>query len=159
MRNTKAAIVIAYMVGPLLCIPSFLAFSVHPKNVTVDNYCHIIQTSDNVELTDATNITIYVLKLSELSTANGGLMTRINFCVYGVVIKLIPCVALTELSRRLICAMGERKRKRQQLNTAPGRGRIRSTTSSIMLKKERQANRTTTMLLAVLILFLITEIP
>ena len=90
MRNTKAVIVIAYIVGPILCIPIFLAFSVHPKNVTVDNYGHTIQTSDNVELTDATKITIYVLKLSELSTANGGLMTRITFWVYGVVIKLIP---------------------------------------------------------------------
>ena len=63
MRNTKAVIVIAYIVGPLLCIPIFLTFSVHPKNVTVDNYGNIIQTSDNVELIDETKITIYVLKL------------------------------------------------------------------------------------------------
>jgi hypothetical protein len=161
MRNTIVAIFSAYILSPVICIPVFLAFSVHAKNATVDNDGRIIQTSDNEELTDvgATNITIYVLNLSELGTANGALMAQINFWVYSVVIKLIPCVALTELSRRLILALVETKRRRQQLITAPDRGGKQSTSSARVLDKDRQTDRTTRMLLAVLVLFLLTEFP
>jgi hypothetical protein len=157
LRNTTKAIYTALFVSPLLCIPNYLAFIVHPENVTVDNYGQ--QTSDNVELTNATIFTMYVLKLSELSKANGGVMVRINFWVYGVVIKLITCVALTVLSLKLIRAPVERKQKQQQSIPATDRSRIQYTRNSIELINEWKANRTTRMLLAGFLLFLITEIP
>ncbi|PNF24887.1 hypothetical protein B7P43_G10168 [Cryptotermes secundus] len=133
MKTTIAAIVSAYVVSPLLCIPLFLAFSIHPKTAIVDKY--------------------------ELGKANSNLLSHINFWVYSVVIKLIPCAALTELSRRLICALLETKRRRQQLTTPSGPGGKKSTRSSRLLEKERQTDRTTRMLLAVLLLFLLTEFP
>lgn len=161
MRTTLVAIFSAYIVSPLLCIPFFLTFNIQPKTVAVDNYGHIIRESDNLELTDvaARNVTLYRVHFSELGKANGNLLFHINFCVYSVVIKLIPCAALTELSRRLICALLETKRRRQQLIAASGVVGKQSTRSSRFLEKERQTDRTTTMLLAVLLLFLLTEFP
>jgi hypothetical protein len=161
MRTTMVAIFSSYVVSPLLCIPSFLTFSIQPTTVTVDNYGHKIKKSDSLELTDggARNVTIYIVNISELGKAKGELLKHINFWVYSVVIKLIPCVALTELSRRLICALLETKRRRQQLTASSGVVGKHSTRSSRVLEKERQTDRTTTMLVAVLLLFLLTEFP
>lgn len=161
MRTTMIAIFSAYILSPLLCFPFFLAFNVQSKTVTVDNYGHIIRKFDNLELTDggARNITLYMVNYSDLGKAGGDLLIHINFWVYSVVIKLIPCAALTELSRRLICALLETKRRRQQLIAASGVVGKHSTRSSRVLEKERQTDRTTTMLLAVLLLFLLTEFP
>ena len=161
MRTTMVAIFSAYIVSPVLCIPFFLTFDIQPSTVAVNNYGRIIRKSDNLELIDggARNITIYRIDISELGKANGNLLYHINFWVYSVVIKLIPCAALTELSRRLICALLETKRRRQQLIAASGVAGKQSTRSSRFLEKERQTDRTTTMLLAVLLLFLLTEFP
>jgi hypothetical protein len=147
MKTTIAAIISAYIVCPVLCIPLFLAFSIHPKNATVDKYGRILKASE--DMGDARNTTLYVVNFSELGKANGNFLSTTNFWVYSVVIKLMPCVALTELSRRLICALLQTKRRRQQL-TASG---------SRILEKQRQTDRTTRMLLAVLLLFLLTEFP
>ncbi|KDR23127.1 FMRFamide receptor, partial [Zootermopsis nevadensis] len=147
MKTTIAAIVSAYIVSPLLCIPLFLAFSIHPKNAAVDKYGQIVRTSK--DMGDAKNMTLYIVNISELGKANGNLLSHINFWVYSVVIKLMPCAALTELSRRLICALLQTKRRRQQLTSGSAR----------VLDKQRQTDRTTRMLLAVLLLFLLTEFP
>ncbi|KAJ4437063.1 hypothetical protein ANN_17198 [Periplaneta americana] len=156
MRTTIAAIISAYIVCPILCIPSFLAFSVQPTIARVDKDGHKIKFKDNVE--GARNVTLYVLNISELGKANNDLLRQINFWIYSIVIKLIPCFALTELSRRLICALLETKKRRQQLTAASGSGKA-STRNSRVLDKERQTDRTTRMLLAVLLLFLLTEFP
>lgn len=94
--------------------------------------------------------------------------------VYSVVIKLVPCAALTILSLRLIFALLETKRRRQQLSmggsvhqalnggAAGGgkrKGSRRANKSQRLVEKEKQTDRTTKMLLAVLLLFLITEAP
>lgn len=161
MKTTIAAIVSAYVVSPLLCIPLFLAFSIHPKTAIVGKYGQILKKSDNIDLVEGgtRNITLFIVNISELGKANSNLLSHINFWVYSVVIKLIPCAALTELSRRLICALLETKRRRQQLTAASGPGGKKSTRSSRVLEKERQTDRTTRMLLAVLLLFLLTEFP
>jgi len=93
------------------------------------------------------NVTLYYVNVSDLATST--YLADINFWVYSVVIKIIPCVALTVLSLRLICALLEAKRRRAKLT---GSGRKSA-------DKERQTDRTTRMLLAVLLLFLITEFP
>lgn len=161
MQITIAAIVSAYVVSPLLCIPLFLAFSIHPKTAIVGKYGQILKKSDSIDLVEggARNITLFIVNISELGKANSNLLSHINFWVYSVVIKLIPCAALTELSRRLICALLETKRRRQQLTAGSGPVGKKSTRSSRVLDKERQTDRTTRMLLAVLLLFLLTEFP
>ena len=159
MKTTIIAIILAYVVSPLLCIPLFLAFSIKPVNATLDASGHKLP-SDITELPEgARNVTLYLLNISDLGKANDGLLRQINFWVYSVVIKLFPCVALTELSRRLICALLETKRRRQKLAMASSSSGKPVQRSSRVMEKERQTDRTTRMLLAVLLLFLLTEFP
>lgn len=97
------------------------------------------------------NVTLYYVNVSDLATST--YLADINFWVYSVVIKIIPCVALTVLSLRLICALLEAKQRRAKLTGHGGGG------GRAKADKERQTDRTTRMLLAVLMLFLITEFP
>lgn len=160
MRTTVIAIFSGYVICPLLCIPVYLTFS--------------IQSSVDAK----TNATYYFVNLSDMGKFHNGLLKNINFWVYSVVIKLVPCAALTILSLRLIFALLETKRRRQQLSmggsvhqalnggAASGGGGggkrksgRRANKSQRLVEKEKQTDRTTKMLLAVLLLFLITEAP
>lgn len=113
------------------------------------------------------NVTLYKINTSELAKEHT-VLTNVNLWIYSVAIKLIPCVALTILSLRLIGALLEAKRRRKQLtsNSATGmktivNGKVveKVQKNSKTLEKEKQTDRTTRMLLAVLLLFLMTEFP
>ncbi|KAH8349659.1 hypothetical protein KR084_003739, partial [Drosophila pseudotakahashii] len=118
------------------------------------------------------NVTVYRLYHSDLALHNASLQNA-TFLIYSVVIKLIPCIALTILSVRLILALLEAKRRRKKLTSKPiapaasngtksvinGKAADRPRKNSKTLEKEKQTDRTTRMLLAVLLLFLITEFP
>ncbi|XP_034656962.1 uncharacterized protein LOC117894169 [Drosophila subobscura] len=124
------------------------------------------------------NVTVYRLYHSDLALHNASLQNA-TFLIYSVVIKLIPCIALTILSVRLILALLEAKQRRKKLTSKPLTPAVASTTNgngsgkplvngksaerprknSKLLEKEKQTDRTTRMLLAVLLLFLITEFP
>ncbi|XP_017864433.1 PREDICTED: sex peptide receptor [Drosophila arizonae] len=123
------------------------------------------------------NVTVYRLSHSDLAL-HKPLLLNATFLIYSVVIKLIPCIALTILSVRLILALLEAKRRRKKLTSKPasttstavassngtktvvnGKSAERPRKNSKTLEKEKQTDRTTRMLLAVLLLFLITEFP
>ncbi|KAJ8673504.1 hypothetical protein QAD02_004766 [Eretmocerus hayati] len=116
-----------------------------------------------------------------------GLLYRLNFWLISVLIKLLPCLILTIISCRLIQALYKAKARRL-LFRAPATSvylhqpqepqsdanlqaqnpigspdhlqRNRSTgQQDAISRSERRADRTTRMLLAVLLLFLTTEIP
>lgn len=155
METTLSAIALGYVLCPVICIPSYLSFNLYSRVETLDaagnrpaalaqaaggNYTH-----DGVD--PLRNVTLYYVNVSDLAMTT--YLADINFWVYSVVIKIIPCVALTVLSLRLICALLEAKQRRAKLT---GSGRKSA-------DKERQTDRTTRMLLAVLLLFLITEFP
>ncbi|XP_058987926.1 G-protein coupled receptor dmsr-1-like [Musca domestica] len=124
------------------------------------------------------DVIAYRLYHSELALHNKSLQYT-TFLIYSVLIKLIPSIALTILSIRLIMALLEAKRRRKMLtsNAANGmkpiiNGKLaggeasqptptqpKPRKNSKTLEKEKQTDRTTRMLLAVLLLFLITEFP
>ncbi|KAH8278273.1 hypothetical protein KR044_009432 [Drosophila immigrans] len=120
----------------------------------------------------ARNVTVYRLYHSDLALHNASLRNT-TFLIYSVLIKLIPCIALTILSVRLILALLEAKRRRKKLTSKPATPASNGTKSGVVngkpaerprknsktLEKEKQTDRTTRMLLAVLLLFLITEFP
>lgn len=159
METTFSAIALGYVVCPVICIPSYLSFNLFSRVEVLD----ATGNRPPVPLTQAAydgngtrgvdnagplhNATLYYVNVSDLATTT--YLADINFWVYSVVIKIIPCVALTVLSRRLIYALLEAKQRRAKLT---GSGRKSA-------DKERQTDRTTRMLLAVLLLFLITEFP
>lgn len=148
MQRTIIAIASGYILCPILCIPLYLAFNIEPKVSLLDDDGNTATPNSTVTY----NVTLYFVNLSEIGRAKDNLLIDINFWMYSVVIKIIPCIALTVLSLRLICALMDTKRRREKLTSG-------SRKSTRVMEKERQTDRTTRMLLAVLLLFLITEFP
>lgn len=170
MRNTLVAITSSYVVCPLLCSMIFLMLKITPV-MEVHNPKGF-KVSDNDTVPEGSrNVTVYLVGLSDLVAHHQWVWTM-NLIVFGAIIKIIPCIALTVLSLRLIGALLEAKRRRKHLmNNSNGMRPIickditnshdkkANKKQSRFLDKERQTDRTTRMLLAVLLLFLITEFP
>lgn len=185
------AILLAYVCSPLVCIPLYLTFTIQeqpwrPPGAVVASSGSINGSSLNAVTSE---YTLYFLGTSELAKANHSLLENINFWTYSVVVKLIPCVALTILSFRLISALVSAKERRQNLktnnlsknknlnkNNASIVGSNAASAAPIPSANERshanvesgghaapacseKHDRTTRMLLAVLFLFLVTEFP
>ncbi|XP_074644364.1 G-protein coupled receptor dmsr-1-like, partial [Tubulanus polymorphus] len=92
----------------------------------------------------------YWFKISAIAEANNGLLQGISFWVYGVSIKIAPCIVLTLLSALLIRAMYIANEKRARLKSQGKRAESERT---------HEHNRTTAMLVAVVLCFVITELP
>ncbi|XP_012229943.1 G-protein coupled receptor dmsr-1-like [Linepithema humile] len=181
-KRTFLMIILAYVCCPLLCIPLYIATEVKPNMEMLDEYGNALKeitnststglmfnrtktTTFDIHSQGATNTTLYFVKFK---TSMGDILKDINFWIYSVVIKLIPCVALTVLSIKLVMVLLEAKQRRKNLtmkNTAIKMGNGKEHTYEKPKKrrkvtdKERQTDRTTMMLLAVLLLFLLTELP
>ena len=87
-----------------------------------------------------------------------GQLYQINFWVHAVVIKLLPCFILTMISLWLIrevYSANEHQKKIRVYNACPTNDK----TLKRLYKGDRRTNRTTKMLVAVLLLFLVTELP
>ncbi|KAL8568449.1 hypothetical protein ACOMHN_067092 [Nucella lapillus] len=78
------------------------------------------------------------------------LLYLLNHWIQAIMIKLVPCIMLTTLTILLIHAMHKAYRKRMRLKS---QGRKAES------DKHGEHNRTTGMLLAVVVLFTITELP
>ncbi|XP_058829382.1 G-protein coupled receptor dmsr-1-like [Topomyia yanbarensis] len=164
MTNTLIAITSSYIVCPLLGIPLYLTFSIKPHVEILGGDGNPYKAISNGP---ARNVTLYRTLPSELAEKSP-VMLNVNFWIYSVVIKLIPCIALTILSLRLIAALLEAKHRRKQL-TGNSKGMKQIVDGRVVdveqkknckhMDKEKQTDRTTRMLLAVLLLFLITEFP
>jgi Serpentine type 7TM GPCR chemoreceptor Srw len=142
MKQTIPAIIASYFISPLISIPIYMSLNIKELNITVNSNETINESLYGNEV----NLTIYKVWPSELA-ANHEMM---YLWVYSVIIKLLPCITLTFLSLQLIHALYEAKKRKEKLT-----GNI----SVKLLRKKKQADRTTKMLIAVLLLFLLTEFP
>ncbi|XP_042222561.1 G-protein coupled receptor dmsr-1-like [Homarus americanus] len=130
MRRTHTVSIAAFFCSVICNIPNYLTFTIS----TIEHKGH----------------TLYIVNVSHLALAHGMLLHSINFWIYAVILKLLPCGALTGLSYALIRELLRAARRRAQLmKNAAGRG----------ADAERQADRVTKMLLAILVLFLASEVP
>ncbi|KAK5645400.1 hypothetical protein RI129_006700 [Pyrocoelia pectoralis] len=146
-QRTTITIILTYFLCPLVCLPLYMSLDITEQATFVNGSGRIIPKMQLVNYTDEKyNATLYVL--------NYGKFKEISFWVYGVVIKLVPCILLTILSQRIISALVEAKQRRRNLLAS----NIKPLKTSRQ-NKEQQTDRTTRMLLAVLFLFLITEFP
>lgn len=175
MENTMWALILAYVLCPIICIPLYMAVSVTGKEEILDELGKRIKDANDTITSNKT--TLYYVAFNNWALENNELHKKMNFWIYSVLIKLLPCVALTILSTRLIMALLETKKRRQNLMGAPipmqtindeknesSAGVIKvnpkpRNKNTKLMDKERQTDRTTRMLLAVLLLFLITEFP
>lgn len=157
-KRTILVILLTYVLCPIICIPVILSLQIVPHNKTVYVNDTIIKKDLLENYTGPSkNTTIYLIEVD----ADYQIM---GLWVYGVVIKLVPCLLLTILSKQLICALMDTKRRRRELLGNCGMPLMdaagqKSKKVQRHLEKEQQTDRTTRMLLAVLLLFLITEFP
>ncbi|XP_017887759.1 sex peptide receptor-like [Ceratina calcarata] len=158
-RRTIFAISIAYVFCPVLCIPLYITTEVRKQIEVLDSNGMSVnmQNRSLIDYSNATNTTLYFVRMTE-TAANHNILTELNFWIYSVVIKLIPCVVLTIVSVKLLQVLLEAKRRRRKLTNIHEENFDRKKGCRRM-DKERQTDRTTMMLLAVLLLFLLTELP
>nr|WGD18959.1 neuropeptide receptor A13 [Helicoverpa armigera] len=153
-KNTTLAIVSAYVICPFLCLPIYFAMNIVPSEVTAQNNSEF---AEDLSLPD--NRTVYVLEMSK----NVQLVTAIMW-IYSVILKLVPSIALSILSTCLISKLTTTERKRQKLlkrsTIGPNEPEKQClATEEACARRASRTDRTTRMLLAVLGLFLSTEVP
>lgn len=136
------AISLSYFLPLLLCSPTYFVFEIKSTRIQEDKEYILYHTS-----------------LSEYVIKNDNYILY-NFWTYGVIVKLLPCLILTAISIWLINTLVYAKKQKELLR---GYNKCNSSNSSNnkskLTKGERRADRTTKMLIAVLLLFLITEFP
>lgn len=153
-QRTKLTILLTYLICPLICLPSFLSIKINETTHLCDKNRKFVSGAKNSN--ETYNMTIYLVHNEKEN------YRYISFLTYGVVLKLAPCILLTVLSYGLIRAlMQTKKRRRLLLDTSLPLDVVNEKTvkKQRQLEKEQQTDRTTRMLLAVLLLFLITEFP
>lgn len=153
MERTRFTIISTYLACPFVCLPLFLSLQVTPTQVPVDENRVIVNLKTHHNLTSKifNNETIF-------HTTYDARYKYASFWVYGVVIKLVPCVLLTVLSWKLIAVLLETKRRKKGLRST-NVAVVKVGDGSKDRHDEQQTDRTTRMLLAVLLLFLMTEFP
>ncbi|XP_045783078.1 G-protein coupled receptor dmsr-1-like [Maniola jurtina] len=158
--NTNIAIGIAYLVCPILCLPIYFAMDIQelPKQ-------HNAGDNGTVNETEFLNISVVEEPMYAISmTHNENLLTAI-FWIYSVFLKLIPCVVLSILSVCLILKMKSSDRRRQKLLKKSAIVSKEGEKTRLNEEGGKKASgggrtdRTTRMLVALLGLFLATELP
>nr|XP_027232265.1 sex peptide receptor-like [Penaeus vannamei] len=137
LPRARLAVLVAYGISLILCIPNYLMYSIH-------------QTSDR------NNTSLYHVGLIPQARATDGVLQSIHFWFYSVLIKIVPCLLLIFLIYFIIRAMYIAKRRKENL--------IKMGTPSMegdkkLPRMEKLTEKTTRMLLTVLLLFLLTELP
>ncbi|XP_065204086.1 substance-K receptor-like [Planococcus citri] len=82
------------------------------------------------------------------------IMYKLRYYIYGLVIRLFPSVVLVWLTFKIVVGLSARKRNHEQL-TASASG----PSSVKILEMKKQTNKSTVILLAVVVLFFTAEFP
>ena len=132
LKRAKIAVFLVYVVTLIVCIPNFVT-------ITVQGHA-----------TDSTNGTIYVWIVAfKLDSATDRFVYNFNFWIQAILVKLLPCTGLAILSALLVKTMQDHEKRKKKL-----RGNVAESEN-----KDHKTHRTTRMLLAVVVLFLMTEFP
>ncbi|KAK8765225.1 hypothetical protein V5799_032166 [Amblyomma americanum] len=133
MQRARWAVVSMYVSCALCCLPLYLSLEVHQIGTPQEP--------------------AYRVNFSNIALANDAFLRNLDFWAYSVLMKLVPCVALTGLSLGLLRVLYKAKARERRLRQGDcghtGHGG----------NSEEDRDRTTRMLLAVLLLFLVTEFP
>ncbi|XP_018327613.1 sex peptide receptor-like [Agrilus planipennis] len=135
-KRCTMAINTCYVFSIILCSPSFFMLKIRATTVVEDK-----------------EYTLYHTALSDLGVENITYLV-VNFWLYAVFIKLIPCLLLTVITIWLIKKLLKTKSRRHLLknyNYRLARG--------FKERTHKKTDKTTKMLIAVLMLFLFTEFP
>ncbi|XP_065226059.1 G-protein coupled receptor dmsr-1-like [Planococcus citri] len=169
-RKCNRCIMIAYLLPFIFCLPAYLIFDVteHPR-------FSVTESGENRTEKE------YALDFSALALKNNEMFFYLYFWIYFVIIKLVPCVILTIITcwliRTLRIASERRNMLKRKSYLAPSHTTITSNNTVensvihnhentslcpnevVRKKKHRRIDRTTNILIAVLSLFILTELP
>ena len=141
IQRAKISIILIYAMTLLICVPNFMVNGIAHNDGMVEGM--------NVTENFTRPATIYGVSSSDLAIEHD-VVNQINYWIQALLIKLIPCLMLTALTILLVSAMHNANRNRKKLKSVGRKDESDRT---------REHNRTTGMLLAVVVLFLITELP
>lgn len=127
--QTKVIILFVYISSTVILIPNYMSNEL--REMTINNE------------------TAYVLKDLKLGGNGTETMVLVNVWMYAVSAKLVPCVLMCIFGTLLIYNIHVKIRQRRKVLQISGNNCLRLTEHS----------RTTKMLLAVIVLFLVTEFP
>ncbi|CAG2163501.1 unnamed protein product [Oppiella nova] len=161
MKRAKYAILCAYILVPCSCLPLFLSFTI-----------------SEFDIESKPNQTFFRNKVdfSSIAIQNDELLQKLNFWVFSVLLKLIPCVLLTILSLALVRVLVEANKRKQRLlsSNIPMKNHMKNDSNSLVTTNtspknsceksarnasQQSSDRTTKMLIAILIMFLVCEFP
>ncbi|XP_013098054.1 G-protein coupled receptor dmsr-1 [Stomoxys calcitrans] len=139
LSHCNECILFSFVISPIVCFPTLLVFKVGER-MQDDQLLYYVQTDKDSNL------------------------YRVNFWIHSVIIKLLPCCVLTIISFVLVKVLCEASKRKQKLkdynnpNKASQEQQLQKHSTRIP-KCDRRTDRTTMLLVAVLILFLLTEFP
>ncbi|KAH8290763.1 hypothetical protein KR054_005675, partial [Drosophila jambulina] len=144
LAHSREAILLPFILSPILCLPTYFVFKVRETydvdSVNPEAMYHVYFDQDSV-------------------------LYRFNFWIHSVIIKLLPCGILIVISTVLMHVLCEASRRRLKLRdyNNPAKYAIQLNLNESKSKKpprcDRRNDRTTLLLVAVLVLFLVTEFP
>jgi G protein-coupled receptor 139 len=143
MKRARLAIVVVYIIVPVICLPNFFTTIIERHSEAESAYQ--LATNKSAE--------IWTLNFA-LHTPSDRLVYGLNFWMQAVIAKLLPCVILSVVSVLIIRRMRETDFKSRSLRVRAHKYRRRGSSA-----REHKTNSTTLMLLAVVLLFIVTEFP
>ncbi|CAG9771412.1 unnamed protein product [Ceutorhynchus assimilis] len=153
--RTKYTVVFTYLFCACVCTPLLTSMKINEQEAfqlsdgTIVLNKTLIRNMDNI-----TNFTIY------FTNYRNTIFRDIGFYVYGIVLKLIPCILLVVLSTFLVIELFKTKQRRKALHADGSVSKLlKKKLNQKQADKVKQFHRTTKMLLAVLLLFLMAEFP
>ncbi|XP_017865818.1 G-protein coupled receptor dmsr-1 isoform X1 [Drosophila mojavensis] len=144
LAHSREAILFPFIVSPILCLPTYFVFKVRET--------HEMDTKEHEAM-------------YHVYFDTDSMLFRFNFWIHSVIIKLLPCFILTVISLVLMHVLCEASRRRLKLKDYdnPTKYAIQLNLNESKSRRpprcDRRNDRTTLLLVAVLILFLVTEFP
>ncbi len=155
-EKCNRCITVAFLLPFVFCLPAYFVFSVQEK-----------MSPDPANGSEK----IYVLDFSQFALSNNELFFYLYFWLYFVIIKLVPCALLSVITCWLIRTLRRASERRDELKFRPsdvqgqdansgGESTLLNSGSNARRRKRRnRIDRTTHILIAVLFLFVLTELP
>lgn len=146
VQRAKTAVITVAVVVTIVCIPNSISYELKSTSAPIYGF------GNN------SNVSIWYIDVKN-NTKSDVVLQKFNFWVQAIFVKLLPCFLLTIFSVLLVRTMQDAEKRRKKMMTknsvADGETQPIGTSS----KRSRRSQRTTRMLLTVVILFLITETP
>lgn len=149
-QRARYVVVTIIVLTIFICIPNYTANTYGIQQGETTTNLTEVDSTGNITVVSRTVAYVYYHPLPKTDTELERVIHQVNHWLQAILIKLVPCFMLTTLTLLLVHAMHKAYRKRLKLKS---QGRKAES------DKHGEHNRITRMLLAVVILFTLTELP